>query len=198
MPENKKIYLFVLLACIGLLVLLLLMPKQPASVLGNASGMTQDPDSLKLIQAIDLVNGSDPMQGITMLREIVAKDSLNLSAQYYLGLFSVQSGQMDKAIKRFKTVVAIDSTFAPAYAELGGAYLKMDSLGMALKQFTACLKQDPENLDALFFSAQIYEKQEKWEEALTNYKRLLELNTDSVVDQRVREFADRIDKKLKP
>jgi tetratricopeptide (TPR) repeat protein len=198
MPNSRLKYFFILLGVTGLLVLLLLMPKQPASVREQSSGMTQDADSLKLIQAVELVNGDNPMQGITMLREIIAEDSLNLTAQFYLGLFSVKSGQVEKAIGRFKTVIAIDSTFAQAYAELGGVYLQMDSLDAAMKQFETCLVFEPDNLDALFFTARIYEQQENWEKALTNYRRVLELNTDTVVDQRIQEFVDIIEKKIKP
>ena len=160
--------------------------------------MAANPDSLKLMQAIDFVNGSNPMQGIQMLREIVASDSMNLDAQFYLGLFSVKSGQLDKAADRFRKVIAIDSTYAQAYTELGAVLLQSDSVDAALAQFSHCLVFAPDNLDALFFSARILEGKEKWEEARKNYARVLELNTDSIVNVRVQELIERIDQKIKP
>lgn len=51
------------------------------------------------------VNGPNPMQGITMLLEVVKEEPLNSKANFNLGLFSMQSRQFDKAVERFKTVV---------------------------------------------------------------------------------------------
>lgn len=53
------------------------------------------------------VNGSaNPMQGITLLLGVVKEDPKNIKANMHLGLFSMKSGQFDKAVDRFKTVVA--------------------------------------------------------------------------------------------
>src|SRR5690606_30456441 len=53
------------------------------------------------------VNGaSNPMQGIELLLEVVKEEPDNIKANLNLGLFSVRSGQYDKAVERFKTVIA--------------------------------------------------------------------------------------------
>jgi tetratricopeptide (TPR) repeat protein len=53
------------------------------------------------------VNGSaNPMQGITLLLGVVKEDPKNIKANMNLGMFSMKSGQFDKAVDRFKTVVA--------------------------------------------------------------------------------------------
>ena len=55
---------------------------------------------------IAYVDGSaEPMKGIMLLRGVVAEDSANVDAQLSLGFFSMQSGQYDKAEKRFRTVL---------------------------------------------------------------------------------------------
>jgi len=60
---------------------------------------------------VTIVNGlGAPMQGIAMLLEVVAKDPKNLKANMNLGLFSIKSGQFDKAIPRFNTVIATAPT----------------------------------------------------------------------------------------
>lgn len=51
------------------------------------------------------VNGPNPMQGITMLLDVVKEDPKNTKANFSLGLFSMQSRQFDKAVDRFKTVI---------------------------------------------------------------------------------------------
>ena len=53
------------------------------------------------------VNGAgSPMQGISLLLAVVKEDPNNIKANMSLGLFSIKSGQFDKAVIRFKTVVA--------------------------------------------------------------------------------------------
>ncbi|GGH11033.1 MULTISPECIES: tetratricopeptide repeat protein [Pedobacter] len=75
---------------------------------------------------VTIVNGlGAPMQGIAMLLEVVAKDPKNVKANMNLGLFSIKSGQFDKAIPRFNTVIATAPT-PEAYFYLGTA---LENLG---------------------------------------------------------------------
>lgn len=48
--------------------------------------------------------GANPMDGILKVRDVAARDSNNIFAQYMLGIGGVISGQYDKAVKRFETV----------------------------------------------------------------------------------------------
>ena len=67
----------------------------------------------------------NPMQGITLLLEVVKQDPKNAKANLNLGLFSIKSGQFDKAVNRFKTVLEVNPTpdawfyLASAYENLG-------------------------------------------------------------------------------
>lgn len=54
------------------------------------------------------------MQGVMLLREVANADSSNSEAQMRLGRFSLMSGQIDKALGRFRTVVRQDSLNLPA------------------------------------------------------------------------------------
>jgi tetratricopeptide (TPR) repeat protein len=47
----------------------------------------------------------NPMQGITLLLDVVKQDPKNIKANTNLGLFAMRSGQFDKAVTRFKTVI---------------------------------------------------------------------------------------------
>lgn len=86
---------------------------------------------------IAYVSGTpNPMQGIQLLLDVVKQDPKNLKANLNLGLFSMKSGQYDKAVDRFKTVIAQAPTaeawfyLASSYENMGkkpeaiGAYLK--------------------------------------------------------------------------
>ena len=86
---------------------------------------------------VTIVNGMGaPMQGITMLREVVEKDPKNLKANMNLGVFAIQSGQFDKAIIRFNTIIKTIKETPDAYFYLGRAY---ESLGKNTEAIDAYL-----------------------------------------------------------
>lgn len=117
-------------------VLLVLAPRTPSGKREEAAAVT--PSKAKTMEAVALVNGQDPMRGIMMLREIVQQEPDNAEAQWHLGLFSVQSGQMDKALERFKKVRDLDAEgFPDVWFYLGRTYATLDSTDQAI----ACLRK---------------------------------------------------------
>lgn len=75
---------------------------------------------------VTIVNGMGaPMSGIAMLLDVVKKDPKNMKANMSLGTFAIKSGQFDKAITRFTSIIAMrpspDAYFylATAYENLG-------------------------------------------------------------------------------
>jgi tetratricopeptide (TPR) repeat protein len=86
-----------------------------------------DPDDLEIKTSLAAcyVEGSpDPMKGITMLREVVEADSVNVNALWQLGLFSMKSGQFDKAVARFEKIAEIDPRNLEVYLYIAEAYEK--------------------------------------------------------------------------
>ncbi len=198
MFENRNKLIIVSIAAIALLVLFLFLPKQPQSVREKKEVSAIDADSLKLMQAIELVQGPNPMEGITILRELVTKDPNNVDAQYFLGEFSVKSGQYDKAIARLEKVLELRPEDLNYQVRVGLQYLEMDSISRALKCFEKGVQLDSTDNNSLFFTAQIKESQEKNEEAAKLYSQLLRHCTDSVIVTTVTQYIDNINKKLNP
>ncbi|MFI5136370.1 MAG: tetratricopeptide repeat protein [Sphingobacteriales bacterium] len=70
-------------------------------------------------------DGGSPMQGIMLLLDVVKQDPGNRAANLGLGLFAMKSGQYDKAVMRFKTLIAQKPEFEPyfylaeSYSQLG-------------------------------------------------------------------------------
>ncbi len=81
------------------------------------------------------VLGTKPMDGITLIREVIAKDSANIEANLQLGLFSVTSRQFDKAIDRFQRILRIDSTHIDMYVYLGDTYMTMGEKQKAIESY---------------------------------------------------------------
>ncbi|HEU0111194.1 MAG TPA: hypothetical protein VFQ73_09980 [Flavisolibacter sp.] len=96
-------------------------------------------DSSKVnLGAVYLYGGlASPMEGISLIREVVERDSANIHAQITLGEASMVSGQLDKAIERFKTVNRLQ----------------------------------PDNLEAIFRVAELYEQMHNKEAAVEWYKK---------------------------
>ena len=78
----------------------------------------------------------NPMQGITLLLDVVKQDPKNLKANLNLGLFSMKSGQFDKAVERFKTVIDIAPS-AEAWFYLASSY---ENMNMNTEAIAAYLK----------------------------------------------------------
>lgn len=85
-------------------------------------------DSSKIgLGASMLYSGTEsPMTGIGIIREVVQKDSTNVFGQQTLGEASLFSGQLDKAVERFKTVLKLQPANWQIGLLLADTYLRMD------------------------------------------------------------------------
>ncbi len=131
-------------AALVLIVLLYAAPNKHTSEGWEDMALDQ-----KINEGIALVNGDNPMQGIGMLLEVLEEDSNNVKALLYLGGFSVQSGQYDKAVSRLEKVVELEPSVADAWFYLGIAYRALEQPDNALRSFEEfkTTSDDPELLE---------------------------------------------------
>jgi tetratricopeptide (TPR) repeat protein len=87
--------------------------------------------------------GASPMQGIALLLEVVKRDPDNASANLNLGLFSMKSGQYDKAVIRFKTLIAHKPEFEP-YFYLAESYKQLGKKTEAIAAYQKCKELMPD------------------------------------------------------
>ncbi len=105
------------------------MARQSKELFEKALILNPDNDSLKVGLGSCYFYGNiadNPMQGILMIREVAEKDPSNMYAQYMLGLGGLMSGQLDRAIERFKIVaekqpdnIEVSIMLAEAYERKG-------------------------------------------------------------------------------
>ncbi|MCC8424475.1 M48 family metallopeptidase [Mucilaginibacter sp. UR6-11] len=121
----------------------------PAFITGAVEAFTNalklKPQSLegKTGLGVAYVNGgASPMQGIALLREVVAQDPDNINANLNLGLFSMKSGQFDKAVQRFKTVIAHKPDFE-SYFYLAETYKQLGQKPEAIAAYEKCKQMMP-------------------------------------------------------
>ena len=78
----------------------------------------------------------NPMQGITVIKEVVDKDSTNAYGQFILALGGKKSGQYDKAIERFLTVLKIQPNHIEAMIHLAECYELTNQKALAIEWYT--------------------------------------------------------------
>mgnify|MGYP000368407317 FL=1 len=78
----------------------------------------------------------NPMQGITKIKEVVDIDSTNTYGQFILALGGKKSGQYDKAIERFLTVINIQPNQIEAMIHLAECYELTDQKALAIEWYT--------------------------------------------------------------
>jgi tetratricopeptide (TPR) repeat protein len=116
--SSKSQIFAILIACLTF-VLLYFAPKKPAVSEDTVEVNTTAVDD-SISYAVSLITGGqEPMKGILMLRELADKNPELEEAQFYLGVFSMQSSQFEKAIDRFKKVININPNNDAAYYFLG-------------------------------------------------------------------------------
>jgi tetratricopeptide (TPR) repeat protein len=90
---------------------------------------------------------SSPMQGIMLLREVVAKNPQHEMAQFNLGILSLKSGQNDKAAERFQKVIEINPANKEARFLLGRTYSLLGKKDLALQNLNMIRESDDTRLN---------------------------------------------------
>jgi len=113
---------------------------------------------------------NNPMQGITMLKEVVEKDPNHENALLNLGFLSVKSNQFDKALERFNKVLQINPSRIDMYV----------------------LQINPSRIDMYVFIGQTYVQMGNNEEAIKSFEtyKSLSNNTKAIaeIDSYIKEL----------
>lgn len=80
-------------------------------------------------------NKQNPMQGVQMLLQVIAKDPENQTALFTLGERSMQVRKYDKAIERFEKLLSVNPKNENAQYYLGMAYMETGKKLKALEIF---------------------------------------------------------------
>jgi tetratricopeptide (TPR) repeat protein len=99
----------------------------------------------KVQSAVKMIESGEgnPMEAIFALREVVELDSNHRDAQFYLGQFSIMSGQWNKAIDRFKKVLRINSSDEYAIESLAIARFQKGEKNGAVEDLKSYLESFP-------------------------------------------------------
>ena len=167
-------------------------PKPPTAEEISMADIGTDPVDI----AVAKVNGENPMEGILELRTLAEETPPNLDAVMWLGRFSVQSGQLDKARERFDQVIDAQPDRVEAYWERAMLDMEEGYLEDAVQGFDLCISADEMYVNGRFFKARCLEAMGQVDQALSEYKSYLPLSPDTAVSRSVEGIIERLESGL--
>ncbi len=113
-------------------------------------GLALEPGNIdgQIMLASCYVEGTtNPMEGISRLREVEKTDSNNVKLQLAFAFFSVKSRQFDKAIRRFNKALAADTNRIEIYLHLADAYEQQGETASTIKALEAFAARTPDAME---------------------------------------------------
>lgn len=126
--SSKLLQLLILTSA---LCLIYVFYQLPTSVIENKNSKEEMQKAVSVEQALSLIEGANPMEGIFMLRDIIENNPKDTEALYYLGVLSNQTGQYENAAERFNQLITIDSSDKRAYLQLGISNYQLGNVEIA-------------------------------------------------------------------
>ena len=179
---------------VALVAIVLWLPRKSAdaeqlTALPTEAVATDDP----VEAAVQKVSGENPMEGILALRALAESDPPNVDAVVWLGIFGIQSGQIDKARERFSEALTLEPGHLEATWQLAMLDMEEGAYDRAVVGFETVMGEDSTYANGLFFTARCYEAMGKTEAALIRYNEYLPYAPDTVVANRVQDFITRLE-----
>ena len=179
---------------VALVAIVLWLPRKSAdaeqlTALPTEAAATDDP----VEAAVQKVSGENPMEGILALRALAESDPPNVDALVWLGIFGIQSGQLDKARERFSEALTLEPGHLEATWQLAMLDMEEGAYDRAVVGFETVMGEDSTYANGLFFTARCYEAMGKTEAALIRYNEYLPYAPDTVVANRVQDFITRLE-----
>jgi len=134
---KRGLYIAILAAAIIAAVVFFLPNKPPL----EADQQINEVD-LMIDSAMSLVSEiGSPMQGIMLMRKILEEHPNNARAHFQMGLFSIQSGQFEKAVERFEKVISIDPSNVESLYFLGNAHSNLGNKTEAISYLESFIEK---------------------------------------------------------
>lgn len=85
--------------------------------------LEEQPDNLdvKTDMAVSYLNSGDPMQGVTLIKEVIETDSTHVTARFNYGAMLAMIGRTEQALSEFEAVKRLNSEESPYYERADAA-----------------------------------------------------------------------------
>src|SRR5262249_25047721 len=125
------------------------------------------------------INGKNPAAAVARLEAAMKGAEKDPRLVMMLAQTHLAAGDTGAAEKDLKRAIAVDATLIEPYSMLGRLYAEQRRLPEALAEFDAVAQREPGSVSAHTAAAMILQLQNKNDEALKRYQRVIELNPNS-------------------
>ena len=97
----------------------------------------------------DIQNGESPedqMKGVLKMRALAESNPQNADLQWQMGLFSMQTGQYEKAVARFEKVISLDAQRLAAYMQIAQSYTALQDTSNAQNVLSTLIEKSEGDL----------------------------------------------------
>jgi Flp pilus assembly protein TadD len=97
---------------------------------------------VKTNKAMTYLGSGSPMQGIAMLREVIAENPRHEPALFNMGMLYIQSGQYDRAVERLNELLKVNPNHTQGHLLLGIALMNTGEKVRAREEFVKVKNMD--------------------------------------------------------
>ena len=115
---------------------------------------------------------------VILWKDCVMKSPHQSRQQYNLGVVLAQNGNLDDAIKHYRTALNFKPDYVEAYYNLGNAFVRKGDDDTAIYNYLKALQFDPGFFKAYYNIARILSNQGKTGEAIYNFQKALAINSE--------------------
>jgi len=143
-------------------------PKNTRAMEGISNALTA--------KGIEVAGETNDPTAIAYFEEAVKMDKQNDAAYAKLGAIYDANGKKDKALASYEKAVAINPDYTTLYAPIGLGYMETGEIAKAESYLQKSDAAGVDNVDARFLRGLVMFKQNKNEESMTAFNRVLELD----------------------
>lgn len=135
--------------------------------------------TILLITAAALLAGCTGQGGYTREHASAARtrlDQLKSAGEWEMGMQAFQAGDLDKALKRVDTAIALNESVARSHVLRGRILMEKGNIGAALESLGRAVAIDPDHVEGHYYSGIAYERLAQRDAALACYLRAAELD----------------------
>jgi len=141
--------------------------------------LSLDPESSgasKALADIYLARG-DYDNALVYIDKNLAKSPGDVDFLYKKGIAKAETGQLDPSVGLFRTVIARDDTYEPAYSKLGDVYYRKRDFDSARYFSNGALQLDDQDIEALLTLARISDRQKAYWVSLNYYDKIMAIDS---------------------
>lgn len=150
---------------------------------------SEDPQTL-LKRAVQLIQQEKTEDAFIVLAQLEVVDPDNALANFYMGILFFMKGEVEHEIEEYQNALKKDPKLYDAHLALAHAYLENHQVQEAMQEYHWCIAINPDEKEAIFNLALIYQELNFVKESKVLLKRYLELDVEGLWSQKAREMLE--------